>query len=201
MTRKTIAIDIDDVLATSVQGFVEFSNQYWGTNLSIDDYNERWSEMWKVSHEEEVRRAGIIYRSGLVRRFGAVDDAFGVLKQLREKYKLVITTSRASQTKSDTLAWIDLHFPNIFSEVHLAGFYDELNEDSHMHTKAELCRSIGADYLVDDHPKHCFAAAEVGIPSLLFGEYSWSRNLGVLPKGVTRVTNWQEVRNFFDAKG
>jgi len=38
--KPIIAVDIDDVLANLAQEIVDFSNKNWGTNLTIDDYNE-----------------------------------------------------------------------------------------------------------------------------------------------------------------
>ena len=39
-------------------------------------------------------------------------------------------------------------------------------------TKGMLAKEIKADYLIDDQLKHCSAAAELGIPALLFGVYA-----------------------------
>ncbi|HLA48993.1 MAG TPA: hypothetical protein VJY84_00415, partial [Candidatus Saccharimonadales bacterium] len=65
--------------------------------------------------------------------------------------------------------------------------------------KAEVCREIGADYLVDDQPKHCLAAADAGITALLFGDYKWTR-VNNLPKNVIKVRNWPAVLEYFNAK-
>ncbi|HJQ08525.1 MAG TPA: hypothetical protein VJ836_03545 [Candidatus Saccharimonadales bacterium] len=40
--RRIIAVDIDDVLSASAEGFVVFSNKQWGTRLTLDDYTEDW---------------------------------------------------------------------------------------------------------------------------------------------------------------
>ncbi len=197
-TKKTIAIDLDDVLALSAKGFVDFSNQRWGTSLTVDDYKEQWAHMWGVDHEVEKIRAEEVYSSGTVTGFQKIDQAEDVLKELKKSYHLVITTSRARFIEKETRDWLGQHFKDIFEEIHFAGFYDDIKTDSHKHTKAGLIKSIGADYLIDDHPKHCFATAEAGIPALMFGDYIWSRDLTKLPKGVTQVKNWQEVLDFFD---
>jgi 5'(3')-deoxyribonucleotidase len=196
-SKPVIAIDVDDVLADSAEGFVAFSNKRWGTNLTVEDYDERWSQMWGVDIEEERRRAHIIYNSNVVGKFKHFEEAKEVLRELKKHYKLVITTSRVRFVEKETLAWIDKHYKDIFEEIHLAGFYDELKTDSHKQTKAELCQSIGASYLIDDHPKHCFAAAEVGVKAILFGDYPWSRDLQ-LPAGVTRVAHWHDIKRYFD---
>jgi 5'(3')-deoxyribonucleotidase len=196
-SKKTIAVDIDDVLSVSTSGFINFSNQQWGTNLTVDDYTERWGIMWKVDAVEEQRRAKIIYDSGVVHHFGSIKGAQPVLRHLAKDYNLVVASSRMRQLEKATMAWLDEHFKDVFSAIHFAGFYDELADDSQHHTKAELCRSIGADYLIDDHPKHCFAVAGVGIPAILFGDNSWSRGIK-LPKGVYRALDWAAVKEYFD---
>jgi 5'(3')-deoxyribonucleotidase len=195
--RKTIAVDIDDVLAASAEGWVNYSNQKWGTKLQVDDYDEDWAKMWGVDHQERLKRAQHLYRSGLVSTFQKIDEAKHVLEKLSKKYKLVITTSRVQAVQKDTLEWIDRYYKGLFDEVHLAGFFDGGHQDAYKMTKAELCKSIGADYLIDDHPKHCFAVAEAGMITLLFGDYVWNRNIKELPPGVIRVKNWQEVLEFF----
>ena len=72
MRRLRIAIDIDDVLAENAIGFVAFSNERWGTRLSVDDYSEHWSEMWRVDSEEAERRARIFHDSGIIKGYAHV---------------------------------------------------------------------------------------------------------------------------------
>ncbi len=198
MSKQTIAIDIDDVLADSAAGFVSFSNNKWGTNLTVDDYTEDWAVMWQIEHAVSVQRAQTIYQSGVVRNFQHSEESIDVLKKLKQNYKLVVTTSRSKKVQEDTHEWLDRHYQGIFDDIHFAGFYDVYTPHSTKMTKAELCKSIGADYIVDDHPKHCFAAAEAGIKAVLFGDYIWSRKLGKLPPDVTRARNWSEVLKYFE---
>lgn len=200
MSKKTIAVDIDDVLSASAQGWVDYSNRRWGTNLRVDDYDEDWSKMWGVDYAEDRRRAHEFYRSGTVGTYEPFNEAKPVLEELARRYKLVITTSRVRYVQEDTLKWLDTHYKGIFEEVHLAGIFDTNHPNPLSLTKAGLCVSIGVDYLIDDHPKHCFAVAKAGIWTILFGEYAWSRNLGQLPERVTRVTDWQGVKAYFDGR-
>lgn len=200
MKKRTIAVDIDDVLATSVKSWIAHSNATWGTNLTVDDYDEDWAKMWGVSRVEGRQRALDIYKAGVVLSFDRFKEADYVLKQLSKHYKLVITTSRVEHTRDDTLAWLDEHFRGVFEEIHLAGFYESFKLEALTMTKAELCKQIGADFLIDDHPKHCFAAAEAGIESILFGDYSWNREIKKLPKHVTRCKDWSAVLEYFDGR-
>lgn len=200
MKWQTIAVDLDDVLSAGAQGFIDFSNRRWGTNLTVNDFTERWAEMWGVDLTEERKRAHTIYKSGAVRKFKQKDSAKPILAELAKDYKLVVLTSRVKRIEKDTREWLDEHFNGIFDEVHFSGFYDELTADSHIYTKAEISREIGADYLIDDQLKHCFAAAEAGINALLFGGYPWNKDVD-LPSSVTRVKNWQEVGEYFAKRG
>lgn len=194
--KQTIAIDIDDVLAVNVPSFIKYSNKKWGTNLSIDDYDEYWGKMWKVDDTEMRRRGDEYHGSGVFGTYDHYPEAKPVLERLAKKYKLVITTARQIVLQKETLEWIDQYFPGIFSEVHFAGMWDELTPESHLATKAELCQSIGADYLIDDQPKHCIGAADVGLQALVFGEYPWNKHLKESDK-ITRVRNWQDIAEYF----
>lgn len=198
--KKTIAIDIDEVLAAFAESFVDFSNKKWGTHLKPQDWTEDWAEIWKIDFEEATKREQIIYKSDIFSRAKHNPRASNVLKGLAKKYKLVIVTSRHRAVTKDTLDWIQKHFSDLFEEIHFAGFYDDLEKhplERLKATKAEICQQIGADYLIDDNPKHCIATANAGITALLFGDYIWNR-VNDLPSGVIRVKDWLAVLEYFD---
>lgn len=194
MRRLRIAVDVDDVLAENAAGIVAFSNQRWGTNLTVDDYDEHWAKMWQVDNAEVERRTAEIVSTSLSAGYGHIGGALEVLEHLARHHHLMIATSRCLQVKGDTIAWIDEHFPGIFAStaVYFSGIWDELTNDSHRATKAELMTQINADVLIDDQLKHCQAVAAHGRNALLFGDYAWNQAT-VLPAGVVRCTNWYDV--------
>lgn len=197
MAKQTIAVDLDDVLAVNVPSFLEYSNKNWDTNLTLEDYDEDWQKMWGVDLAERERRAVEVHESGLVSSHKRIDEAERVLRKLATKYRLVIITSRRMSIQIETLRWIDKHFDGIFEDIRFAGIWDTVTEHANSATKAELCRELGADFLIDDQPKHCIAVAEAGLQGLLFGEYPWNV-LNQLPERVARVKDWQEVEAYFD---
>ncbi len=194
MRRLRIAVDVDDVLAENAAGIVAFSNQRWGTHLTVDDYDEHWAKMWQVDNAEVERRTAEIVSTSLSAGYGHIGGALEVLERLAQHHHLMIATSRCLQVKGDTIAWIDEHFPGIFAStaVYFSGIWDELTNDSHRATKAELMTQINADVLIDDQLKHCQAVAAHGRNALLFGDYAWNQ-AAVLPAGVVRCTNWYDV--------
>ena len=198
--RGTIAIDIDDVLADNARGFVDFSNQRWGTHLSPDQYDEHWAKIWEVDNEETERRAAIFHESGVLKDYRHDDSALPVLQRLSQDFRLLIITSRRLQTKGDTIAWIHQHYPGIFVDdtIHFAGIWDTVNDESIALTKGELVDALKADYLIDDQLKHCQAVAGRGKRALLFGDDRWNQ-AEKLPQGITRVAGWRAVEEYFYA--
>ena len=200
---KTIAVDIDDVLSATAEGFAAFTNKHFGGSMQASDYQEEWAKAWGVTIQEAIVRADQLHASGM---FGNTDpfiEALPVLLALKERYRLILITSRQTRLKPETMAWLDRHFPGVFSDIHFMGIwerYDHTNaEERAKITKAEMCKQLGADYLIDDQLKHCLGAAEAGVPSLLFGEYGWNK-ADQLPDGVTRVRDWGEIEEYFDAQ-
>jgi uncharacterized HAD superfamily protein len=200
--HKTIAVDIDDVLARSAEGFIAFSNKQWGHALQPEDYQEEWAVVWGVPLEEALERSIVYHASGVVGNYQPHEAAMPVLKRLAKHYRLVAVTSRREILKPETDRWMERHFPGVFQELHYAGIWDRhLTGDNVQqalaHTKAEIVREIGADYLIDDQPKHCIGAAEAGAKVVLFGDYKWNRELRELPKNVVRAHHWDEVAEYF----
>src|SRR3989338_11006305 len=100
---KTIAVDIDDVLAANAEGFVEFSNQRWGTHLKPDEYTEHWAEMWGVDFEEVEKRRHIIIEERVFLKHRLFEEVRSVLKKLAKNHKLVIVSSRGPRVQIDTV--------------------------------------------------------------------------------------------------
>lgn len=195
-TNPIIAIDIDDVLADHAKPFVEFSNKRWGTNLTVNDYDEHWAKMWQVDREEGGRRAAEFRSSKIISKYDHTESAFEVLQKLSGRFSLVVLTSRRLEMEKETRAWITRHYPNIFTEIHFSGIWEVGDSEAHLRTKAEVCKSLGVSYLIDDQLKHCLGASECGVVSLLFGNYTWNQSDN-LPKNVIRVKNWEEIQTYF----
>lgn len=200
MTKKPIiAVDIDDTLGPTTEGWVAFSNERWGHNLTVEDYDEDWGKMWGVDHEETLRRIPDMYTSGVVESLTHDPEAVRVLSALATRYDLVVTTSRHSNFAEATRIWIEQYYKGIFKDIHLAGIYDNFSADAVRRTKGDLITAIGADFLIDDQPKHCLAVAAQGKTGILFGDYAWNRQFEPTA-GVVRCVDWQAVEAYFDGQ-
>jgi uncharacterized HAD superfamily protein len=141
--RLVIAVDVDDVLAANAQGFAEFSNERWGTHLKPEDYSEHWGELWQTDQAESERRAQEFITSGAMGRYRHDATAVEVLRRLKERFELVVVTSRRLVVEKETTAWLDQYFAGVFAEVHYAGIWDKFWHNRHTATKAELCGKWG----------------------------------------------------------
>jgi 5'(3')-deoxyribonucleotidase len=202
MAKRVIAVDIDDVLADSAAKFVAYSNKQWGTSLTVDDYSEHWAEMWGIDMDTTLKRKEDIVRDGIKVDLSHFPDAHQVLSELSKEYKLIIVTSRPLAIQEGTIEWLDKYYKGIFSDIHFAGIWDGKHHADHANkmTKGKIIKALGANFFIDDHPKHCFAVAKEGIPSLLFGDYAWNRELD-LPKRATRVRDWAAIKEYFCEPG
>lgn len=202
-SKPVIAVDLDDVLKESSQLIIDYSNQKWGTDLTIDDYDEHWAAMWQVDNAEWEARAHQIHSEKLLIHGEPFLETKRVLELLSRDYTLVVASSRQQIILEDTREWLRLHFGGLFQNVHFAGIWDDTEIDGAVkvkQTKASLLKEIGADYLIDDQPKHCIAAAEIGVQAILFGEYPWNIGVGIPGAGVTRINDWKGVEAYFHAK-
>jgi len=201
--KPIIAIDIDDVLAKSAQNFVEYSNNHWGTLLTVDDYDENWTKLWQVDNEEAGRRSQEYLGSGILGTYEHNEDAIEVFEKLKEDFKLIVVTSRSTWLKDETTVWIKNKYPYIFTDedIYFAGIWDKgVCDEAIISDKGDFIMNLGADYIIDDQLKHCIGAARCGIKALLFGDYGWNR-LEDLPSRVDRVRNWSEVLEYFQTHG
>jgi uncharacterized HAD superfamily protein len=194
--KPVIAVDIDDVLAASATGFIDWTNKKFGTHLTIEDYDEHWATVWKVERAEADRLSDEYHGSGYANDFAIFGEAKEVLEELKQRFTLILVTSRKRVLQKLTEEWINKHFPNIFRDCVFCGFYD-VPEVYGIHlTKTDFLKNIQADYFIDDQLKHVESAAEAGIPALLFGDYLWNRKDN-LHKNIVRVKNWREVFEYF----
>lgn len=196
MTKQTIAIDIDDVLADYAEAFVEASNRLFGTKIDRTDYTEDWFALWDVDATEFLRRRDELFKTDMHEVMKPKNDALATIDRLAKVYRLIIITSRHRSTRTATLDWVNAHYP-VFREedVNFSGIWDDDDRTAVLRTKGDIAANLNVDYLIDDQRKHCLAVAERGIKALLFGPQTENDNLH---ENVTPVADWIGVMEYFN---
>ncbi|OEL20921.1 hypothetical protein BAE44_0018059 [Dichanthelium oligosanthes] len=97
--------------------------------------------------------------------------------------------------KSHTLEWIEKYYPGLFEQIH---FGNHFALEGQSRPKSEICRSFGAQVLIDDNPRYAMECANDGMRVLLFdydNSYPWCKTgVDKLHPLVTKVHNWEEVK-------
>lgn len=195
LKKLTVAVDIDETLSDHAEDFIKFSNSIHGTNLKVTDYSEHWSEMFSIDARGVENLYLKLNDQGMYRELKHKVDSVNVLNKLKQKYELIIVTSRKTMLREDTLEWLSHRYPGVFSDVHFAGIWDEINDKSIHLTKKEIIQQVGADFLIDDQPKHCEAVANAGVQAILFGDYAWNRDY--MPhKNLIKLHDWAAVGEY-----
>ena len=182
-----IGIDVDDVLAESLPGYLEAFRRRFGHDVKLEDaaweifrrYPEiSATQMWGFFSELEA--------SDFLGTRPLYPEAVEAVRTLSASgHRLFVVTGRLSQHRE--------HTRRLLERAGLLGVFEELAHRDGQPApeyKTRMVRELRLDLLIEDELPVALAAAAVPIPVLLF-DRPWNR--GELPTGLTRVTDWSQV--------
>ncbi|KAI0768610.1 hypothetical protein BD413DRAFT_563434 [Trametes elegans] len=186
-SRPVIAVDMDDVLCKTNDAVAKWHNDTYGTKMTLDDfyYYYYWMNPYWGTPDETVEKVEKIWQSDYLDKAEPVEGAYeGVLALKNLGYRLIVVTARQPRELDRSLEWIEKHFPALFDTIICTGQSQETLTDEHelvtKLSKAEVCRKIGAKFLIDDSAENSIdcACANPPVPVLLFGDYAWNQRIG-----------------------
>jgi uncharacterized HAD superfamily protein len=182
-----IGIDVDDVLAESLPGYLEAFRRRFGREVRIEE------AAWEIFRRYPVISPTQMW--GFFSELEATDflgtrpvypDAVKAVKALAAGgHQLFVVTGRLTQHQD--------HTRRLLQRAGLLEFFEELvhrEDEAASDYKPRVARERGLDLLVEDELHVALAAVQVPMPVLLF-DRPW--NQGDLPPGVTRVAAWDQV--------
>jgi uncharacterized HAD superfamily protein len=185
--RLRIGIDVDDVLAESLPGYLEAFRRRFGREVRIEEaaweifrrYPEiSATQMWGFFSELEA--------SDFLGTRPVYPEAVKAVRALAtDGHRLFVVTGRLTQHRD--------HTRRLLERAGLLEFFEALVHREHETVadyKLRIVREMKLDLLIDDELHVALAAAEVPIPVLLF-DRPWNR--AELPAGITRVTDWDHA--------
>jgi len=186
-----IAIDIDEVLADTLNHFIFLYNQKFKTSFKRDDfYTFDWCEVLGLTKEEFKKVFTQIVGQGFFSELATITGAKEGVKKLQKKHKLVVVTGRPKIVSATTSAWLDKHFPDVFSKVY---FTSEVLLGSNIKDKDEICQEIGANLIIEDDLDTAKDCVKNDILALLFDK-PWNRKLRA-SSYIKRVYSWEDILN------
>lgn len=182
-----IGVDVDDVLAESLPGYLEAFQRRFGHEVKIEEaaweifrrYPEiSATQMWGFFSELEA--------SDFLGTRPLYPEAVEAVRTLSSSgHRLFVVTGRLSQHRE--------HTRRLLERAGLLGVFEELahrDGEPAPEYKTRMVRQLRLDLLIEDELHVALAVAVVPIPVLLF-DRPWNR--GELPTGITRVRDWSQV--------
>lgn len=199
MSRKLIAIDIDDTITESRNAVRKVVNDRMKVNLPIEAYDapgDYWGYYERVwaSHDLHGIDALDIYDvlhkdQSMVPLLPGAEFA---IHELLNSYDIVLITSRDAMWEEYTRRWLSEHFSDVAPDIYFCRSHREDGAD----TKGQIANRLGAEWLIDDNVEHCQSALDAGVTPILFGSYGWHHKK---PAAMLNLQDWPAVLKYFQA--
>lgn len=195
--RLVIAVDCDDVLIATARHILDDYNERFGTQVGSEhfyDTTDASLDVWGVATRgEAIERVYQFLQSDRHARIAPETDAIAAIKSLADQHELHLVSGRVDSLKPVTERMLQIYFPDCFRTIEHTNFIVPLDAKVVRRSKGDICRSIEADILIDDHPHHATDALSANIgKAILFGDYAWNR-LDEIPERMVRCKDWPSV--------
>lgn len=193
-TALRIGIDVDDVLAESLPGYLEAFRRRFGHDVRIEEaaweifrrYPEiSATQMWGFFSELEA--------SDFLATRPVYPEAARAMRTLAAGgHRLFVVTGRLSQHRE--------HTRRLLLQAGLLELFEQVvhrDGEPSAEYKPRIVRELKLDLLIEDELHVALAAAGVPIPVLLF-DRPW--NQADLRPGITRVTGWDQALRLIAAQ-
>lgn len=175
-SKKTIAIDMDGVLANNMQHYLDYHFNETGERISAADI-QGLPEISFLPDPNAVRRH--LQQPGFFRTLPINPDAQEVVRDLNERFHVFIVSAAMEfpWSLNEKYEWLAEHFP--FLNWRQFVFCGDKS-------------IIKADYLIDDHVKNLQTFE--GEPLI----FSCFHNIN--ESGYERMADWKAVEQYFSGK-
>ena len=166
--RKTIAIDMDGVIADTEAHFITWYEREYGIRLAKEIFNGK-SESEALPNGAARK---FVYTQGFFRTLPVMEGAKEAVLQLMNSFDIYIVSAAMEfpQSLPEKYEWLQEHFPFIpWNNIIFCG-------DKSI---------IGTDYMIDDHVRNLDCCKG---KTFLF---TAGHNVGI--ERHTRVNNWNEI--------
>ena len=192
MKKRTIAVDLDDVLGNTTEHICAYYNARFGTNFKFQDHQTYMiNDVWNRSREEAIKIVDDFFRSDDAKTITPFAGSQYAIDELSKKYDLIVLTSRPVDHRQSTTEWVNQYFPNKFEEIVITN--KNASNKLPSREKFEVCLEKQIDIMIEDNLHFAMQNAHNNITTYLM-DRPWNQN-GELPKLIKRVYAWNEILN------
>lgn len=188
--KKTIALDLDDVLANTSEYLDKYYNKRFGTNIMLQDHRSYiLNNVWDCTHQEAIDIVYDFFKSDFARDITPFPGSQYAVDELLKKYDLIVLTSRVFEFRDLTTTWVNKYFSNKFKEIVITN--KMANNKLPSREKYEICLEKGIETMVEDNLHYALQNSNHQIKTFLI-DRPWNQD-GQLPDPVKRVYSWNEI--------
>lgn len=178
-----LGIDLDDVLADTVKSFLKYYNNKYNHSFKKKDITHYFLKNILGVTQEEMND---IFKDFFNREIQNIPTVYGskkAIKELKDKYELVIVTDRPQYTIIDSMDWVEENFPKSFKEF----YFTKVSGI----TKGEACELFDISIVVEDNLDNALDIIKHNSQVMLLDK-PWNKgrfNYG----GIERFSSWKKI--------
>jgi len=177
--KKSIALDMDDVLNPLIPSWILEYNRDYNDNLQPSDITS-WDVCNFVKPECNEKIYNYLFKPKFFTYMKPQEDSIEVTKWLIEHFNVHVVTNSHYKTWQDKIEWVIKYYPHLQADK---GKFICTSE-KHMWR---------ADYLVDDNGVNIESFAPYG--KVILYDKPHNQYLG---DKYTRLHNWKEIKTYFE---
>lgn len=186
-----LGLDMDDILAEFVDGFLQFHNDLYGTTVRKKEmFTYHFEDVVGITKDQIEERLLQFYTTDYFQNIKPVSGAEKGIDELAQSHELAVITARPYIIRLETERWLNQYFSNCFASIDLTNQF-QYRDQGNKRKKSEVGKERGIQMMVEDNPKHADDCASQGIPVLLL-DYPWNQTVE-LPENIKRVHSWREI--------
>ena|SRR3989344_6564989 len=161
-----IGIDFDDVVAEFTESLMDYYNKKYGKKVSKEEILIwDWGLYWGIPREEAIKRVNIFHETYKVEDIFPLEKAIDSLNEIMIKHKVIIITGRPVRFKHRVEEWLQHHLKRRLEVIRAGEFHK-----GQAATKAEICKELGIEVLLEDSGETALDCANSEIKVLLCRE-------------------------------
>lgn len=192
-TKKTIYVDMDDVLCETARGCLAIIERKFGKQIAYECLtNFDLGQACELGPVETAALYHIVHHPDELLRLEPIEGAIPILKQwIAAGYEVAIVTGRPPMTYEPSLQWLRRHHVPYHSFTMVDKYARFPTDNTIAITLSELAGQSFC-FAVEDSPTMArFLAEQMNVPVKLF-DRPWNRAAVDHPI-ITRYKYWQEI--------